>query len=73
MKKSKSQTLIDPKNKPLKGMCKARLGVCWNKDDSSINNILYCKRSAKKDGYCTQHYKIHVVDGETNTKFFVVI
>jgi hypothetical protein len=52
--------------------CKARIGICWNKNDPSKNSIKYCKRMPKKDGYCTQHYKIHIIDKQSNTEFRLV-
>ncbi len=52
--------------------CQARLGICWDKNDCKKNNIIYCKRKPKKNGYCTQHYKIHIIEKQPNTKYEMI-
>ena len=53
-------------------MCKARLGICWDPKNPKDATIKYCKRNPVKDGYCTQHYKIHIEQNRPNTKYVLI-
>ncbi len=52
--------------------CQARLGMSWDKNDCTKCETIYCKRKPKKDNFCLQHYKMHVIEKQPNTKYIML-
>ncbi len=53
-------------------MCKHRLGICWDEFNKTKQRIKYCSRKPVKDGYCVQHYKMHIINKQPNTEYILI-